>query len=44
MHPRNLYTQVVHLINEGADEFGFKNVAKRDPVEKPHQCVQGSSY
>ena len=33
----------LYLINERADEFGFKYVAKRNPVEKSHQSVQSSS-
>ena len=37
------YIHVEYLINEGADELGFKDVAQRDPAEESQQCFQGLS-
>lgn len=30
-----------HLIHQCADQFGFKDVSQRDPVEKTQKCLQG---
>lgn len=37
---RSFFSEITHLIHQGADQFGFKDVAQWNPVEEAQQRLQ----